>query len=314
MNNLNLIIGDNLENNQFYLQDILKKINTLEDNIIKYNLSDCSLNDILDEASMPSLFASVKVIIGTNFDISKISDIEIDYLSKYLLNFNKSVYIILIAAKVDARVKAYKLIKDKFNIIETNKINNTDDLVKYIRDKVKDNKYKINDSDIVYFLDKVGNNINNINSELDKLFIYKSDSKVINTEDINLLITDNIDNVIYEFTNAFFENDIDKLAKMYNNFKLENIGFDYIVTALSNALRQALIIKILANDNKSNLEISKTIGKKEFYVKKMLERLYQYSTNDLVKYITKLATIDADYKSGKANIDKLELFLIGKDQ
>lgn len=314
MNNLNLIIGDNLENNQFYLQDILKKINTLEDNIIKYNLSDCSLNDILDEASMPSLFASVKVIIGTNFDISKISDIEIDYLSKYLLNINKNVYIILIAAKVDARVKAYKLIKDKFNIIETNKINNTDDLVKYIRDKVKDNKYKINDSDIVYFLDKVGNNINNINSELDKLFIYKSDSKVINTEDINLLITDNIDNVIYEFTNAFFENDIDKLAKMYNNFKLENIGFDYIVTALSNALRQALIIKILANDNKSNLEISKTIGKKEFYVKKMLERLYQYSTNDLVKYITKLANIDADYKSGKANIDKLELFLIGKDQ
>ena len=82
MNNLHLIIGDNKENNDFYLQDILKKINTDEDNIIRYDLSESSFNDILDEASMISLFSNIKVIIGINFDISKISDNENEYLSK----------------------------------------------------------------------------------------------------------------------------------------------------------------------------------------------------------------------------------------
>ena len=314
MNNLYLIIGENKENNDFYLQDILKKINTDEDNIIRYDLSESSFNDILDEASMISLFSNIKVIIGNNFDISKINDIENEYLSNYLNNINKDVYIILIASKIDARLKNYKIFKDNFNVIETSKTNNKDDLIKYINNKCKDNKYKIDNANTEYFLNKVGNDINNINTELDKIFIYKCDDKTINRNDIDLLVTDNIDNIIYEFTNAFLENDLDLVIKMYNNFKLENVGFDYLIASLSNALRQAITIKILANDNKSNFEIAKTIGKKEFFVKKMLERLYQYTTNDLARYITKLATIDANFKSGKSNIDELELFLIDKDK
>ena len=314
MNNLYLIIGENKENNDFYSQDILKKINTDEDNIIRYDLSESSFNDILDEASMISLFSNIKVIIGNNFDISKINDIENEYLSNYLNNINKDVYIILIASKIDARLKNYKIFKDNFNVIETSKTNNKDDLIKYINNKCKEKKYKIDNANTEYFLNKVGNDINNINTELDKIFIYKCDDKTINRNDIDLLVTDNIDNIIYEFTNAFLENDLDLVIKMYNNFKLENVGFDYIIASLSNALRQAITIKILANDNKSNFEIAKTIGKKEFFVKKMLERLYQYTTNDLARYITKLATIDANFKSGKSNIDELELFLIDKDK
>lgn len=314
MNNLNLIIGENKENNEFYLQDILKKINTDEENIIKYDLSESSFNDILDEASMISLFSNIKVIIGINFDISKISDAENEYLSKYLKNINKDVYIILITSKIDARLKIYKIFKDYFNIIESSKANNKYDLLKYLNNKCKVNKFKIDNSNIEYFLNKVGNDINNINTELDKLFIYKNDDKIISRNDIDLLVIDNIDNIIYEFTNAFLENDLDLIIKMYKNFKLENVGFDYLITSLSNVLRQAITIKILANDNKSNFEIAKIIGKKEFFVKKMLERLYQYTVNDLGRCIIKLAKIDANFKNGKSNIDELELFLIDKDK
>ena len=314
MNNLYLIIGENKENNDFYLHDILSKIDTSEDNIIRYDLNDDTFNDILDEASMISLFSNIKVIIGYNFDISKMTDNENIYLNNYLKDINKDTYIILLAPKVDARLKSYKLFKDSFMIIDGFKMDNKDDLFKYISNKCKDNKYKIDHGNIEYFLDKVGNDINNINLELDKLFNYKDQDKTINRNDIELLITDNIDNVIYEFTNAFLENDIDTTIKMYNNFKLENISFDYLISSLSNVLRQSLIIKILASENKSSFEIAKIIGKKEFYVKKMLERLYQYTTIDLGNYITKLAKIDANFKSGKSNIDELELFLIDKDR
>ena len=47
------------------------------------------------------------------------------------------------------------------------------------------------------------------------------------------------------------------------------------------------------------IEISKIIGKKEFYVKKMLERIYPYSTDTLAKDLIRLADIDNNYKSGK---------------
>ena len=46
----------------------------------------------------------------------------------------------------------------------------------------------------------------------------------------------------------------------------------------------------------------------------MLERIYSYTEADLARYIDKLATIDADFKTGKSTTDKLELFIIDKDK
>ena len=49
-------------------------------------MNDYSLTDILDEASMPSLFSSTKVIIGNNFN--NYNDLDIEYLTKYISNKN----------------------------------------------------------------------------------------------------------------------------------------------------------------------------------------------------------------------------------
>ena len=310
MDNLYLIIGDDKQLVNFYLQEIINKINS--DDKVYYDLSNLPFSSIIDEASMISLFSNKKIIIGSNFDISKIKENEFDYLVKYLNNINNDVYIILMVSKVDARVKSYKLFKEYFNIIDVTKSDNTTKIMDYIAKIIKDKGYKISTYDLEYFIQKVGNDIVNINLELDKLFAYKEEEKVITREDIDLLVIDNIESVIYEFTNAVLEKDIEKINFMYNNFKKENIAYDYLIASLANVFRQAYIIKVLDNDNKSNLEISKVIGKKEFYVKKMLERLYIYSLDDLSDLIITLANIELEYKSGKSNIDKLELFLLKK--
>ena len=310
MNNLNLIIGDDKKTIDFYLQDIINKINN--DNKIYYDLGTSPFSLILDEASMLGLLSNIKIIIGTNFDISKLSEGEIEYLKKYIDNINKDVYIILIASKIDARVKNYKIFKDNFNVIDISKVDNNAMIIDYVTKTIKDKGYKISSLDLEYFINKVGYDIVNINQELNKLFLYKDKDKIICREDIDLLIIDNIDTVIYEFTNAVLEKDIEKITLMYNNFKKENMSYDYLIASLANVFRQAYIIKVLYNDNKSNLEISKIIGKKEFYVKKMIERLHIYSEEDLSDLIISLANIELEYKSGKSNIDNLELFILKK--
>ena len=75
---------------------------------------------------------------------------------------------------------------------------------------------------------------------------------------------------------------------MYDKFMLDNVGIDYLISSIANSLRINYIIKLLYNKNVSNLEISKIIGKKEFFIKKSLERLYQYTLDDLGNYINKL--------------------------
>lgn len=311
-NNLNLIIGDNLELVNFYLSEIMNKIGYEEEKKIEYDMSISSLSDILDEASMISLFSNEKIIIGNDFNISNIKDEEIDYLDRYIKNINKDVYIILIASKIDTRLKNYRIFKDNFNVIDISKSKNDDNIYDFIKNYIKDNGYKIDKYNLDYLVSKLGNDINNIKLELSKIFMYKDDDKIIDRDTIDLLVADNIDNVIYEFTNAVLDRDYDKVSKMYDNFKIQNIGYDYLLVSLSNSFRQALIIKILYNKGKSNFEIAKIINKKEFYVKKMLERLYNYTEEDIYVIINKLATIDREFKTGKNNIDMLELFLIGK--
>lgn len=303
-NNLHLILGNDQELINFYLNKIIKKIDISPELIINYDLSVSSLSDILDEASMISMFSDKKVIVGNN--LSNISDNDLEYLSKYINNPIDNVYIILITAKLPSK---NKLFKDNFSVIDINKSDENKDIFDYVKSDIKEHKYTCSDSCINYFISKTGNDLNQINNELNKLYMYKIEDKVININDIDLLISDNIDIIIYEFTNAVIDKDYEKITKMYNKFMEDNVSIDYLLVSLDNSFRQALIIKNLSNNNLSNKEIAKLIDKKEFYVKKMLERLYQYTETDLAKFINKLAKIDKDYKSGKSNFDMLELLL-----
>lgn len=311
MSNLHLIIGDTKELVDFNLFNILKKIDYVDDNKIIYNHDIDSFSLILDEASMIGMFSLVKVIILNNFDLSKLNDNDIEYLSRYISNINKDVYIILIAKKIDGRKKEYKIFKDNFNIINTiDDKDNKKKIYNYVDSYIKDKGYKIDSDNIDYLVNRLGMDINNINLECDKLMLYKNDDKYIDREAIDLLISDNIDNIIYEFTNAIIDKDKNKVVKMYNDFKTMNVGFDYLLVSIANYFRQLLIIKMLYNDGKNNMEISKIIGKKEFYVKRTIERLYNYTEDDLKKKISELGKIDIDYKSGISKTDSLLLFLV----
>lgn len=312
MNNLYLIIGSNQEQINFYLYNILKDIDYLKENKITYDLTTSTLSDILDESSMMSLFSTTKIILGLNFTLDKLSKNDIEYLTNYLKSPNKDAYIILIANKIDLRVKESKIFKDNFKVIDTTKTNNQEDTITYIKDYITNNNHQINSQNLEYLTNKLGTDIYNINNELDKIFIYLGKEKEITKDTIDLLINDKIDDIIYEFTNAILDNDYNKMIKMYQDLTRENIGSDYFIVSIANSFRQSLIIKILTNQYKSREEIAKVIGKKEFYIRKMQERLSSYTETDLTNYLNKLFIIDKNIKTGKSNFDMLELFLINK--
>ena len=311
MENLYLLIGEDEKKIEFNIFQILNKINYDENSKIVYDMNNVSFSMVIEEASMNSLFSPLKVIVVNNFLLDDISDYEFECFSKLLENNIQDVYIILVAKKIDARKKNYKLFKDNFKIIELDKLDNVG-VLNYIKDIIKNNGYIIDSVNIDYLFSKVGSDINNINNELNKLFIYKIEDKNITMEDIDLLIFNNIDNVIYEFTNAILDNDYDKIKIMYDKFMLDGVGIDYLISSIAGSLRTNYIIKLLYNKNMSNLEIAKIIGKKEFFVKKSIDRLYKYTLDDLGDYINKLYYIDKNIKSGIDNINNFELFLFCK--
>lgn len=306
--NVYLITGSNDSVINNTVSDILKQVNCDDNNKIIYNLKENTISDVIEEANTVSLFRSNKVILVYSSSIDKLDDEE---LIMYLNNYNKDVYLIFIVEKSDARKKIVKLINEKGISIDSDNVDKSYNK-NYVVSYLKDNGYKMNSNVIECFLSRVSDNINDIRNELDKLFIYKLDDKNISLNDVKLITYDNTDNIIYEFTNALLEKDENKAISMYHSFIDSNMAIDYILASIYNSYKTLYQIKEL-NKNNSIRDISKTIGKKEYYVEKILYRSMNYNDNELLDIIHTLAMIDKNYKSGLCNpVMEVELFILGK--
>ena len=306
--NVYLITGSNDSVINNTVSDILKQVNCDDNNKIIYNLKENTISDVIEEANTVSLFRSNKVILVYSSSIDKLDDEE---LIMYLNNYNKDVYLIFIVEKSDARKKIVKLINEKGISVDSDNVDKSYNK-NYVVSYLKDNGYKMNSNVIECFLSRVSDNIDDIRNELDKLFIYKLDDKNISLDDVKIITYDNTDNIIYEFTNALLEKDENKAISMYHSFIDSNMAIDYILASIYNSYRTLYQIKEL-NKNNSIRDISKTIGKKEYYVEKMLYRSMNYNDNELLDIIHTLAMIDKNYKSGLCNpVMEVELFILGK--
>ena len=241
MHNIYLLIGNDNNIIENSIKEILSKIEYDKNNKIIYNLKEDDILDVINEANTLSLIPSNKVILVYNSE--SLFTNQSEELIKYLNNYNKSVYIIFITEKSDSRKKIYKEFEKVSKIIN---ISDSDDYPReYIINYLKVNDYKMDNSLIDYLLSRTKLNIDNIKNELDKLFLYKMEDKVITKEDIDKLTYNNRDNLIYEFTNAILDGDNNKAIEMYHNFILDNTSIDYLLISIYNSYKTLYQVKLL---------------------------------------------------------------------
>ena len=297
------------------VDNLRKRLNMSLDDTINYDINNVS--DIVNEASTIGMFSLNKfIVINIDSYFKDKNDIPgINLLEKYFDNYNSNSYLIFICNSdtIDSRKKIVNLIK-KNGIVKKIEANDSY-ITDYINGYLKDNGYSINNSDVIYFINRVGSNINNITNELDKLMLYKINDKIITRSDIDLLTIENIDDSIYELVNAILKNDSKKAIKLYYNFINNGMDVNQMIAIVGSQIRLLYQVKRLYNKGKSNEEIANILEFKSVYrVKYLLSDSYYYSEEDLLKYLSKLSTIDEAVKSSNQDGNMLfELFIIKKD-
>lgn len=297
------------------VDNLRRRLNMSLDDTINYDINNVS--DIVNEASTIGMFSLNKfIVINIDSYFKDKKDIPgINLLEEYFDNYNSNSYLIFICNSdtIDSRKKIVNLIK-KNGIVKKIEANDSY-ITDYINGYLKDNGYSINNSDVIYFINRVGSNINNITNELDKLMLYKINDKIITRSDIDLLTVENIDDSIYELVNAILKNDNKKAIKLYHNFINNGMDVNQMIAIVGSQIRLLYQVKRLYNKGKSNEEIAKILEFKSVYrVKYLLSDSYYYSEEDLLKYLSKLSTIDEAIKSSNQDGNMLfELFIIKKD-
>ena len=294
---------------------IKKHINRLkndfnDNDINTYDLSVADLNNVIDDANTLSLFSDNKLIICTNSHLFTASAKANTILEKYLENPNKQTTIIftLNTEKIDSRKKSVKLIKKIGSIIECN---DNSDITSFIKNEFKG--YNITNKEINLLKNRVGNNLDILSSEIEKIKIYKDNNKTITEEDIINLTHKNIDTNIFTLIEYIINNNKDNALELYYEMLKQNEEPIKIVIILANQFRIMYQAKELLKRGLSEKDIADTLKIHPYRVKLALQNSRNYDSKTLLNYISELADIDIDIKTGK--IDKslaIELFILKK--
>ena len=300
MNNLYFIESDNHIILNKFLEDIVKDNKFSLDEVIKFDLSERNISEVITELDTYSLFSTRKIVFAYDavFLTTDKTEIEhdIDMFTKYINNPKEDSVLVLACRKLDGKKNIAKLVKEKFKIIET-----TIDFNEYVKNKTKG--YKFSNSDIAYFLTCMNEDIDRINNELDKLMMLKDEDKEITKNDIDLIVIKKIDDNIFDLIEAIIKKDKKRSLEIYNG--IVNYGEEVfkIMISLANQVRLLLQVKILENEN--DLDIAEKLHLKNpkqlYFIRK---KMAGYTTKELTDYLLKLSIMDEELKLGKA-IDKI---------
>lgn len=295
------------------INKIIDELKVTSDEIINLDMNYDTINDLIMEASTINMFSTKKLIICDNSTfLSSSSDKNdnVDELIKYIENAFKDTYILFILReeKIDSRKKICKILSKEAKVyvcekIESYKLNN------YVMDYIRNNGYTISSKNIDFLLSKTHYELSNVINEVDKLFIYKDKDKKITEEDIEKVITRNIETNIFELTNAIIKKDRSKIEEIYKDLLLSKEGPIKLIITIANQFRLYLQVKIMRNSGYSEKEIVSTLKEHPYRINLAMNN--NYTIEELKDNLRKLSKLELDIITGKVD-EKLgfEMYLL----
>lgn len=283
------------------------------DTKLTYNYKDTTINDVIEECSYLDLFGNNKIVVLNEcFFLTGKETLDSELLTKYIDNPNQGVILIfkVITDKLDERKKLVKLLKSKsivkeFKLLDSRNINN------YISEYFKSKGYKIDYDSINEIKNRLVDNTKVIDTELDKLYLYKINDKVITINDVKKVICKYDDNVSFKLVNSVLKKDKKSIFNLYKELINKNEEPIMILTMLANQFRLIYEVKVLSDSGLSLNDIASKLKEHPYRVQITYENSFNIGKKEIKRIITKLYETDYNIKTGIMDKEKaLELFFL----
>lgn len=278
------------------IKDIITENNINPDSISKYNLETDNVLLAIDDINTFNMFGDKKIVIATNLKniINKEdekNDIYINSLIKYLENQSDNI-LILCGDQLPRKKKLVECLEKNCIKIETSDF----DMNSYIKNLFED--YNISNINIEILKNYCSNDISRIKHEIEKLKLYKLDDKTIIKEDIDLLVSKNLDKTIFDLINNIEKNNKKEAFNIYRLLKENNEEDMKILSMLANNYRLIYQVKNLSI-NKSDKEIGELLAiKNPKRISVLKNKGYNFTNDYLKKALSLLAELDYKIKTG----------------
>ncbi len=304
--------------NNTYLvrQAIEERIKTLDVdpfNILRYDLTENTSDDVLEELQTVAFFADLKIVVLRHIElIDKLSDSEQKQWESYFQKPNPDVVLFV---EVDTSDNLSKFLNDlisSYGYLEEVQELNKEEYPIFVTKLLEKEAYKMTKDAIEMLLDRTDYHFGLLEQELNKLKIYKFDEKEITAQDVLALVPKNLEDNIFELTNALIDNNQAKAIDIYHDLLKQNEDPLRILNFIAAKMRELFHARLLLQKGYGKTEIADHFGYSSGRAYYLIKNASSQSVLQLEAHLNRLSALDYEIKSGQK--DKklgLELYLLG---
>lgn len=302
-----IFLGNEINIVKERIENTIKELNI--ENIIKYDFSESSITEIIDEVNYVDLFNEQKLIIVNDITFKKLKDKDEEKLINYINNQNENVIIFkCIDESLDERKTLTKLFREKCKLIICEKLDYKT-LGEYVTKMFEAEGKKITFNQVRKILDYCEYNTDITINEVRKLLLYKMGENFLSNEDIDTVVSKNPEKELFNLNEMVLKKNIGGCLDSYKILVSSNVDETIIIDGLAKQYRLLYQTKLMNSNNE--YEISKELKVKSFVIKKLLPYVRQYKEGEIIDKLYKLSEIDSDIKiKGIDKTKALESFFL----
>ncbi|MGX7023368.1 DNA polymerase III subunit delta [Vagococcus hydrophili] len=287
-------------------------------NFITFDMTELEVGHVIHEAETVPFFGDFKVIFVENpyflTGEKRKNDLDHDLtaLNNYLENPLETTILVFVASyeKMDDRKKIVKLLKKESCLVDVKQMSEKE-LIPYLKQYIENEGYQMDKRSFERLTYLTDMDLSRMMNELDKLFLYRLESKVIQTEDVDALIPKSLEHNIFDLSQHVLANQADKSLRLYHDLINDGEETIKVIAILLGQVRLLLQVKLLLDMNYQQSNITDALKIHPYRVKLAVNQSKNLSFNVLGEMFNEL--IDMDYKIKTGQMDKeliFEMFLL----
>jgi DNA polymerase-3 subunit delta len=299
------------------INQLIKQYDVDDYNLATYDLDETPLTNAINDALTIPFMSEKKIVIAQNArflgteKVKKAIDHDIDLLANYLDNPSSETLLILTAPlnKLDERKAIMKKLR-QFKVSEC-KLKSGNDLVSWAKRQIGNQSMSIDQDALDEFINRVKHSTEFAYLEMRKLLLYAHDVNHIDLAMIKKVITKNVEDNVYEITNALLERNHQKALEVYQDLILYSEDPFRILGTLINKYREMLHVRTLLDSGKNQADIQALFEVSSGRAYYMVQNAKTARLDQIKEYLSHLEKLDYHIKIGR--IDKkmaLELFIL----
>ena len=266
-------------------------------NFASYQGDAVNPKELIDLAETMPFFSDRRMILVEDSGFFKGS---CDDLADYMEQVPQTTTFLFVETEIDKRSRMYKALKKSGRIVEFKKMDEKT-LTVWILGRLKRENKNITQAAMREFFDRVGMDMGALDRELEKLICYCMDRDAIEKSDVEAVCPQAVTNRIFEMVDAIVQCRRGDAMRMYEDLlalREPPLKILYLITRQYNILFQ---IKDLKKRGASIGDMAKTVGIRDFVVKRSLSQASRLSSDTIQEILSYGIQMEEAVKTGQLN-------------